>query len=102
MHRQCAHCGRAFAPADLAREESRELEALRKGANLDGVRFLAYRCPCGTEDIFVDVLPRDDEFADDFDRRRADLESVARRLQGGGTQIQVLPVTPPDTDRPAA
>jgi len=95
MRRECAICGRAFGSADLAREESRGLAAARKAAGLDGVRFLVYLCPCGTEDLFVDVVPRDDEFAEDFDRRRAELEGVARRLHREGTAIQVVPVTPP-------
>ena len=96
MRRFCAACGREFTPADLAREESRGLAAARKAAGLEGVRVVAYRCPCGTEDVFVDVVPRDDEFAEDFDRRRADLEAVARRLHREGTVVQVAPVVPPE------
>jgi hypothetical protein len=95
MKRECKHCGRPFTPRDLARTESRNMEAERKAAGLEGVRFLYYRCPCGTADIFVDVLPRPDELAEDFDRRRAEMETVVRGLHGDQVEVQVVPVKAP-------
>ncbi|HJZ91224.1 MAG TPA: hypothetical protein VKE40_10150 [Gemmataceae bacterium] len=92
MKRECTRCGRPFTPNDLAREESRNMEAERKAAGLEGVRFLYYRCPCGMDDIFVDVLPRDDEFAEDFERRRAAMEAVVRRLHADHANARVVAV----------
>ena len=91
MHRECTNWRRPFAPADLARGESRDLEAERKAAGLAGLRFLSYHCPdCGADD-----LPRDDEFVDDFLARRAALDEAARKLQGGGVEVVVVAVGPP-------
>jgi hypothetical protein len=97
MRRVCARCGREFTPKDLARDDSRTLEAERKAAGLQGVRFLSYQCPCGASDLFVDVLPRDDEFAEDFERRKAEMEATARRLNASHPEalVQVVPVNPP-------
>ena len=94
MHRECAKCGRALEPADLVRDESRHMEADRKAAGLEGVRFLYYRCPCGVADVFVDVLPRNDELAEDFDRRVAAMSEAVRRLHADGVEAQVVPVAP--------
>jgi rhodanese-related sulfurtransferase len=57
--------------------------------------FLAYRCPCGAADVFVDVLPQDGEFAEDFDRRKAAMEEAIRRLPAGGVHARVVPVNAP-------
>jgi hypothetical protein len=95
MRRECSDCGRAYEPADLDREQSRGLEADRKAAVLDGVRFLAYRCPCGAADVFVDILPLADEFAEDFDGRKAAMEEAVRRLPAGGVHARVVPVHAP-------
>ena len=92
MRRQCVKCGRDLAAADLARAESRNMEADRKAAGLDGVRFLYYRCTCGVADVFVDVLPRNDELVEDFDRRVAEMEAVVRRMHVDGVAAQVIPV----------
>ena len=96
MRRECTTCRRPFAPADLDRVTSRGLEADRKAAGLKGVRFLYYRCPgCGTDDIFVDILPRDGEFAEDYERRRDELEAVVRGLNADGVAAVVVPVGSP-------
>jgi hypothetical protein len=42
------------------------------------------------------VLPRDDELAEDFDRRRAAMEEAARRVRESGVEAQVVPVAPRD------
>jgi hypothetical protein len=96
MQRTCTKCGRPFEPGNLVRGLSRQMEADRRAAKLEGVRFVTYRCPCGTEDVFIDVLPRDDEWAEDFDRRRAAMEEVARKVQAEGIEAQVVAVAPRD------
>jgi len=96
MKRECGKCGRAYFPDDLARGESKGMEAERKAAGLEGVRFLYYQCPCGGADVFVDVLPRDDELAEDYERRRAAMEEAVRRVHAQGVTAQVVPVSPRD------
>ena len=81
MQRHCTGCGCPFTPRDLSREMSKNMEAERKAAGLQGVRFLYYACSsCGTADIFVDILPRPGEPADQYHRRRDEMEAVVRRL----------------------
>jgi hypothetical protein len=92
MRRQCLTCGRPLAASDLAREQSRHMEADRKAAGLAGVRFLCYRCPCGTDDVFVDVLPRDGELVDDFNSRVGQMREAVGRLPAPGVAAQVVPV----------
>jgi hypothetical protein len=72
------------------------MEADRRAAGLDGVRFVTYRCPCGTEDVFIDVLPRANEMAQDFNCRRAAMEEAARRVRTAGVMAHVVPVAPRD------
>jgi len=96
MHRECTNCRRPFAPPDLCREESKNLLAGRKAAGLEGVRFLYYHCPeCGTDDIFVDILPREGELAEDYEARREDMEEVVRALHTDGVDAVVTPVARP-------
>ena len=96
MKRQCTRCQHVFAPADLAREESREMAADRKEAGLAGVRFLYYRChDCGTEDIFIDVVPREGESPEEYADRHAAMLTAARGLHGQQTDVVVVPVKPP-------
>jgi hypothetical protein len=96
MLRQCTRCGYAFGPGDLAREESRGLESERKAAGLVGVRFLYYRCHgCGTEDIFIDVLPREGEAPDAYAARYNAMLLTARNLHADKTDVVVVPVKPP-------
>ena len=96
MMRQCTRCNRAFVPADLAREESREMAADRKEAGLAGVRFLYYRChDCGTEDIFIDIVPREGESPAEYADRHAAMLIAARGLHGQQTDVVVVPVKPP-------
>jgi len=71
------------------------MEAERKAAGLEGVRFLYFNCPCGMADIFVDVVPRHDEFAEDFEARRSAMEAAVRRLHGDGPVARVVAVQPP-------
>jgi hypothetical protein len=90
MMRACTRCGRAFTPHDLARDESRELEAERRAAGLRGVLFRYYDCPaCGQADIFVDVAPLPEETPEDFHRRRHDLETTVRELHADQVEVVV-------------
>jgi hypothetical protein len=105
MLRECAHCHRPLTPEDLAREESKEMEAERRKYGLEGVRFLYYRCAgCDHADIFMDVLPLEGETDEAFRQRRAALEEVARQMHGDGVEVVVKakpPQSPPEGDVPA-
>jgi len=93
MHRECTRCKRPFVPADLRRDESRNMLAERKAARLDGVRFLYYHCSeCGMNDIFVDIVPRESESAEDYEARRDTMETVVRGLHADGVDAVVVPV----------
>jgi hypothetical protein len=99
MLRECTRCGRPFTPADLAREESKGMEAERKAAGLVGVRFVYYTCPdCGAADIFVDILSLDGEAPEAFRQRRAEMEAVVRSLHAdapAGAADAVVTEVPP-------
>jgi hypothetical protein len=96
MNRDCTRCGHRFTPGDLAREESRNLEQERRAAGLEGVRFLYYHCPgCGTNDIFVDILPRPGESPKDFRARRDEMEAVVRGLPHDQAEAVVVAVQGP-------
>ena len=93
MPRECTHCSRPFALDDLSREESQNMEAQRKTAGLEGVRFSYFHCPaCGMDDIFVAILPLETEFVEDFEARRDAMEKVVRGLHADGVQAVVVPV----------
>jgi hypothetical protein len=93
MKRECTGCARPFTRDDLAREETQGMEAERKQAGLEGIRFLYCRCPaCGMDDIFVDVLPQPGESPEGFRARRDEMESVVRRLHGDRVQAVVVPL----------
>jgi hypothetical protein len=96
MHRECTRCKRPFVPADLRKEESKNMLAQRKAAGLEGVRFLYYRCPeCGVDDIFVDIVPLESEPAEAYRTRRDAMEEVVRKLHGDGVEAVVVPVNRP-------
>ena len=89
MMRACTGCRKTFVPRELLREETRGMEAERKALGLEGVAFRYYACSaCGHADIFVDVHPLAGESAQEFHRRRADLEAGVRQLHG--EQVEVI------------
>lgn len=92
MNRECTRCQRPFTPQDLSQTESRNMEAERKSASLDGVRFLYYCCPCGMNDIFVDILPLPNERQADFEKRRREMETVVRHMHSKEVEAVVVPV----------
>jgi hypothetical protein len=96
MARPCTRCGRPFTPADVRREETDNLEAGRAAHGLEGVKFLYCHCPgCGMDDIFVGILPRETEFVEEYEARRAAMEAVVRGLHADGVEAVVVPVNPP-------
>ena len=93
MSCECTRCGRPFAPEDLWRDESAGMEAERKAAGLEGVRFLYLHCPaCGMDDILVGVLPLPGESRDDYLERRAALEEAVRRLHDEPVRAEAVVV----------
>ena len=96
MTRDCTRCRRPFTLADLSREDSANLEAERKATGLEGVKFSYFHCPgCGMDDIFVAVVPRATEFAEDYEARRAAMEVVVLGLHGPNVDAVVVPLQAP-------
>jgi hypothetical protein len=88
MLRKCSHCNKEFTPEELARPESREMEAQRKELGLKGVLFRYYTCSaCGFADIFVDVLPLEGESEEAFHQRKQELEQTIRDLHGERVEV---------------
>jgi DNA-directed RNA polymerase subunit RPC12/RpoP len=88
MRRHCAYCERPFEARDLAKEESKGMEAERKQLGLEGVLFRYYTCPaCGHDAIFVDVRPLEGEPPNDFGERRRQLEAVVTGLQAERVEV---------------
>jgi hypothetical protein len=96
MSRPCTRCGRPYTLADLSREDTGNLEAERRAAGLDGVKFLYFHCPaCGTDDIFVAIVPLDTELAEDYEARRDAMEAVVRGLHSDSVGAVVVPLQAP-------
>ena len=96
MQRDCTRCRRPFALTDLRREETLNLEAQRKANGLEGVKFLYFHCPgCGMDDIFVAIVPLETEFAEDYEARRATMETVVRGLHAENVEAVVVPLQAP-------
>jgi hypothetical protein len=96
MQRDCTRCRRPFALADLSREDTQNLEAQRKAAGLEGVKFVYFHCPgCGMDDIFVAILPLETEFAEDYQARREAMEKVVRGLHAEDVEAVVVPLKAP-------
>lgn len=91
MLRNYAHCYRPFEPQDLARAESKGMEAERKALGLQGVLFRYYVCPqCGYADIFVDVRPLPGEPAEAFQDRWDELEATVRQLHADQVEVVLV------------
>lgn len=90
MHRVCSHCHKSYDPHELARDDSRHVEAERKAAGVDGVHLRCYVCShCGLESLFVDLHHLAGETDDAFRRRKADLEAAVRDLHPAGAAVVV-------------
>ena len=88
MLRECTDCHRPFTPQDLARAESKGMEAERKALGLQGVLFRYYTCPhCGQADIFVDVHSVEGESPEAFRQRRDELETTVRQLHSDHVDV---------------
>jgi hypothetical protein len=69
------------------------MEAERRAAGLEGVRFLYFHCPaCGMDDILVGVLPLPGESREDFIERRDALQDAVRRLHDEPAQAEAVVV----------
>jgi hypothetical protein len=91
MQRKCSHCHKDFTTQELAREESKGMEAERKALGLGGVLFRSYTCSaCGGADIFVDVHRLAGETEETFRRRRDELEAAVRHLPGGDVEVVLV------------
>jgi hypothetical protein len=91
MKRKCSHCHKDFTPEELAKEESKEMEAQRKASGLQGVLFRYYTCSaCGTADIFVDIHSLDGEAEEAFHRRKDELEATLEQLHGEGVEVVIV------------
>jgi hypothetical protein len=91
MMRKCSHCQKEFTPQELSREESKGMEAERKTLGLEGVLFRYYTCSaCHFADIFVDIHALQGESQEAFQRRREELETSLRHLQGEGVDIVLV------------
>jgi hypothetical protein len=96
MPRDCTRCRRQYTLSDLSSEETENMEAQRREAGLEGVKFLYFRCPkCGMDDIFVAILPRETEFAQDYEARRDAMEKVVRGLHAEDVAAVVVPLKAP-------
>ena len=96
MPRTCTRCRRPFALTDLSREDTGNLEVERKANGLEGVNFLYFHCAsCGMDDIFVAVLPRETEFAEDYEARREEMERVVRGFHADHVAAVVVPLKAP-------
>jgi hypothetical protein len=92
MQRHCAHCERPFEAKDLAKAESKGMEADRKRLGLEGVLFRYYTCPaCGHAAIFVDVRPLEGEPPEEFRERRRQLEAVVTGLRAERVDVVLQP-----------
>src|SRR4051812_50207149 len=101
MQRVCTRCRRPFTLADLSREETGNMEAGRKATGLEGVKFVYFHCPaCGMDDIFVAILPRETEFAEDYEARREAMERGVRGLHADGVAAGGGPPQGPERGPP--
>ena len=91
MLRECTHCHRPFTPQDLARRESKGMEAERKALGLQGVLFRYYTCPqCGQADIFLDIHPLQGETSEAFRQRRDELETTVQQLHTDQVDVVLI------------
>lgn len=91
MHRECTSCGRPFTPRDLARQESRGMEAERRALGLQGIAFRYYMCPaCDWADIFIDVARLAGESPEAFHGRRGELEAAVRQLHAERVDVVLM------------
>jgi hypothetical protein len=89
--RECTSCHKPFTPQELAREESKGMEAERKALGLQGILFRYYTCSrCGQADIFVNLRPLPGETDEDFRRRRDELEVTARQLHADRVAVVLV------------
>jgi len=80
----------------LVREDTTGMESERAAAGLEGVCFRYFRCSnCAADTILVGILPRDGEFVEDYEARRATMEEVVRGLHAAPVATAVVPLFAP-------
>ena len=90
MMRECTLCHRPYTPQDLAREESKGMEAERKARGLEGLLFRYYTCPaCNRADIFIVLAPLEGESPEAFQLRRDALEAQVAELHAEHVAVVV-------------
>jgi hypothetical protein len=90
MVRCCSDCGTVLGPQDRVPRSTRKLEADRRSAGLEGVRFRYYLCgECDTANIFVDVLPLEGESDEALQRRWDELEESVGPMRGEDVRVVV-------------
>ena len=90
MMRECTQCHRPYTPQDLAREESKGMEAERKARGLEGLLFRYYTCPaCNRADIFIVLAPLEGESPESFQLRRDALEAQVAELHAEHVAVVV-------------
>ncbi len=90
MVRNCSHCGTVLTLRDREPKLTHKLEADRRSAGLEGVRFHYYHCgECDTANIFVDVYPLAGETEEALQRRRDELERSVGPMRGKGVRVVV-------------
>jgi hypothetical protein len=93
MQHACTRCNRPHTFSDLALDEFEDMETQRQQAGLDGVRFLYFHCSaCAMDDIFVAVLPLEEEPAEEFEARYDTMEEVVRSIHADGIAAAVVAV----------
>jgi hypothetical protein len=89
--RECTSCHKPFTPRELAREESKNMEAERKALGLQGLLFRYYTCArCGQAGIFVDLYPLPGETGEDFRQRRDELQATVRQLHADRVAVVLV------------
>lgn len=91
MMRECQHCHKNFAPNELCKDVSKEIEAARKASGVEGVHFRCYACShCGFDNLFVDLVPREGESDADFQRRKAEVEATVQQVHPEGAEVVLV------------
>jgi hypothetical protein len=98
MVRTCGRCGKELAEGQLDRDRTGRMEADRAAAGLAGVRFGYYCCPCGADDVFIDVFPVSGEAPGTLGRRLAAMNEAARRVRVDGVETRVQLLGRPPTE----
>jgi len=91
MKRVCSQCQKPFTAAELARSDSKTLEKERREHGVRGLHFHCYHCEaCGHDEIFLDIQKLENESEEAFEKRRRELEVMARQMHGEHVEVVVM------------